>query len=422
MSERRRGRVSGETLMLVTKRACVALVGCALLTLAGCGRQTLPLNTLDPEGRAGKYIDKLANPVFAVAGIVFLLVNLGVLFIAIKFRRRDNEQDEFPEQIHGNTKLELTWTILPGVVLAVIAVFTLLTLVKLSNTPSDAELTVKVEGQQWWWSYHYDLNKNGKFDDPEDLVTATELVIPTGQAVALKITSNDVIHSFWIPKLNGKKDAVPGRIHDWWIEADKPGYFLGQCTEFCGLSHAYMRMAVRAVPEGDFDQWVNSQLKPAELPADPAAQRGLAVFTSQCAQCHQIRGVNTTGCEPAKLDTTTTTAKPGAPTTTAFFDTAKDCYTGISEGWTKAAQISGNAPNLTHLMSRERFIGGLYNLWNDDGTPNRNTIEAWIRNPTEFKPNAATPTRGSKLGRGMPKLPLTDDQIDDVVSYLLTLK
>ena len=395
------------------RRVAVGAAVFALLALSGCS-QDLPLNTLDPQGKAGKYIDRLVNPVFAVAGVVFVIINLGVLFIAIKYRRKEGEDDVFPTQIHGNTKLELGWTILPALVLAVVAVGTLYTLFKLTSTPANAAVTVQVEGQQWWWSYRYDLNGNGSFKDPEDLVTATELVVPVGKPVALKITSNDVIHSFWIPKLNGKKDAVPGRVHDWWIQADEPGYYLGQCTEFCGLSHAYMRMAVRALPEAEYKEWLAAQMKPASLPADEAAQRGLAVFTAQCASCHQIRGVNTRGCTPFTGDV--------AAFKDADFDTATGCYKGVNEGWTRAAQVSGNAPDLTHLMSRQRFIGGLYELYDEGGKPIRNTIEAWVRNPSEFKPLAPNASRGNKYGRGMPKLPLSEEQIDDVVSYLLTLK
>jgi cytochrome c oxidase subunit 2 len=382
------------------------------LLAAGCS-QKLPLDTLDPAGQAARYIDDLIKPVFVVAGIIFLFVNLGVLYVGIRFRRRKGEDNVFPAQIHGNTKLELTWTIVPAVILAVIAVFTLATLFKLTDTPKDAAMTVRVEGQQWWWNYRYDVNRNGKFDDPVDVTSPTEMVIPTGRQIALKITSNDVIHSFWIPKLNGKKDAVPGRIHDWWLQADKPGYYLGQCTEYCGLSHGYMRMAVRAVSPADFDKWLQEQQKPAELPKDAAALRGLETWVSQCSSCHQIHGVNTTGCEPLPT---------GQDFNAAVFDPAKNCYKGVSQGWTRAAQVSGNAPNLTHLMSRQRFIGGLYELHLPNGSPNKNTIAAWIRNPEDFKAMAPTPSRGELYGRGMPKLPLTEDQIHDLVEYLTTLK
>ena len=383
-----------------------------LLVATGCS-EDLPLNTLDPEGRAGRYIDQLLNPVLIVAGLVFLFVNLGVLYVAVKFRRRRGDEATFPEQIHGNTRLELAWTIAPAIILAVISVFTVSTLFKLTDTPADTAMVVRVEGQQWWWAFSYDVDGNGSFDDPVDIPTATELVIPAGRPVALKITANDVIHSFWIPKLNGKRDAVPGRVHDWWLEADEPGYYLGQCTEFCGLSHAYMRMAVRAVTDDEFSTWMEDQARPAEVPDGEAALRGLETFTAQCASCHQIRGVNGKGCEPLPA---------GTEFDPASFDPETECYEGVSEGLEAAAQVSGKAPDLTHLMSRRRFIGGVYELYLPDGTPDVNTIEAWIRNPQEFKPMAPDPNRATVYGRGMPTLPLTEEQIDDLVAYLTTLR
>lgn len=400
------------------RRKAVSLTALLVLMATACSSK-LPLNTLDPEGPAGRSIDSLLNKVLVVAGIVFLLVNFGVLYIAVKFRRREGD-DEFPVQIHGNTKLELGWTIAPALILAVVAALTVVTLLDLYENKSDeAAMTVKVEGQQWWWAFKYDLNGDGDFDDPEDLTTATELVIPAGKQIALKITSNDVIHSFWIPKLNGKKDAVPGRIHDWWLQADEPGkYFLGACTEFCGLSHAYMRMAVVTKTDAEFETWLNDQKAPAEVPVDDeAAMRGLETFTQQCASCHQIDGVNTTGCEP--LSTEAASPDNFDP---AEFDPDTQCYRGVSEGWIRAAQVAGVAPNLTHLMSRQKFIGGMYDLYEPNGEPSRNTIEAWIRNPQDFKKTSPNATEYSVDGRGMPKLALTEAQLDDLVSYLLTLK
>jgi cytochrome c oxidase subunit 2 len=397
------------------RRLATAVAAIALVATA-CSEQ-LPLNTLDPEGPAGRSIDSLLNFVLIIAGFVFLFVNLGVLMVATKYRRRAGD-DEFPVQTHGNTKLELGWTIVPALILVVVAAFTVSTLLDLyESKEKEAALVVRVEGQQWWWSYKYDLNGNGSFDDVEDLTTATELVIPAGQKVALKITSNDVIHSFWIPKLNGKKDAVPGRVHDWWLQADEPNkYFLGACTEFCGLSHAYMRMAVVTKTQADFDQWLVDQKTPAAVPLDdPAAMRGLEVFTQQCASCHQIGGVNSTDCVAL-------TPEESQEFEPATFDPETQCYKGIAEGWVQAAQVSGNAPNLTHLMSRKKFIGGLYDLYDENGNPARNTIEAWIRNPQDFKKMAPEATEYSDLGRGMPKLALTEAQLDDLVTYLLTLK
>lgn len=410
----RRHRLRGSLLTVLA-------VGVALLS--GCSEE-LPLNTLDPQGSGARSIDRLVTPVFIVAGIVFLIVNIGVVYVAVKFRRGKGEDDAFPKQIHGNTRLELGWTILPAVILAFIAVPTVATVFTLYGT-RESQITVEVTGQQWWWSYRYDIDGDGRFDGPEDIVTSTELVMPAGTEVALKLTSTDVIHSFWIPQLQGKRDVVPGRVHDWWIHADEPGYYLGQCTEFCGLSHAYMRMAVRAVTDEEFTQWVADQQRPAELPVDDeAAMRGLDVFVQQCTTCHQIEGVNSTDCEALPA---------GEEFDIDDFDPSTDCYEGVATGWEGAAQVSGNAPDLTHLMSRDRFIGGVYDLYlHEDGEPvldadgNRvpdiNTMKSWIRAPEEFKPMAPDPSRGNTYGRGMPALPLTEDQLDDLAAYLTTLR
>lgn len=387
------------------RRLLLLLAVVATAVLGGCSNDGRPLTTLDPQGEASRSIHNLVVPVFIVAGIVFVFVNAGVLYAAIKFRRRKGDEAEFPSQIHGNTKLELGWTIAPAVVLALVSAGTLYTLVNLANEPDDISqaFDITVVGQQWWWSFEYDLDRDGTVD----FETANEMVIPAGVPVDLTITSRDVIHSFWIPALNGKKDAAPGREHPLWMEADQPGRYLGQCTEFCGLSHGYMRMLVDARAPEDFDAWVRTQLAAAPIPeADTAERRGLEVFAGQCATCHLIEGVNSPGCEPIEAE--------------EAYEPGTSCWIGASP-YDGAAQVSGAAPNLTHLMSRYLFVGALYELRNESGELNRNNLEGWIRNPQDYKPMAPDPTRGNLYGRGMPTLPLTEDQIDDLVAYLSTL-
>jgi len=384
----------------------MSLLATALLALAGCGSSNRPLTTLDPRGDASTAIHKLVIPVFIVAGVVFVFINVGVLYVALRFRRKPGEENEFPEQIHGNTKLELGWTIVPALIMAGIAVGTVATLVTLNTQPENTskEFEVRVVGQQWWWAYEYDLGRDGTID----FVTANEMIIPTGTPVHLTITSRDVIHSFWIPALNGKKDAAPGREHPLWMEADKPGRFLGQCTEFCGLSHGYMRMLVEAKEPDDFAKWVaGQQTKPAIPEAGTAARRGLETYTAQCTGCHLVEGVNSPDCTPIKTEQ-------------EYDVEANTCWVGASP-YAGAAQVSGAAPNLTHLMTRYIFVGGLYELRDDKGNLNVNNLEGWIRNPEDYKPMAPEATRGNTYGRGMPKLPLTEDQIDDLVAYLSTL-
>jgi len=369
-----------------------------------------PLDTFVPKGPSSQEIQNLVVPVFAIAGIVFVGVMGAVLLITWKFRTKNSDDpEEFPEQIHGRTGLEIGWTILPALILAGVAVGTVATIINLNKKAPDA-IEVQVAGQQWWWQYKYDVNNDGNFDGPEDITTATEMVVPAGKPIQVTTTSNDVIHSFWIPGLNGKRDAVPGLRNPLKLQADEPGIFRGQCTEFCGLSHANMRMLVRAVSSSDYDAWVKNQLKDhAADPTDPTALAGKKVWQSLCAQCHVINGIN-----------------------------------DVKMKETKPPLVSGVAPNLTHLMTRGTFAGSIFNLYepvSSDGsvlpmsdvasagdpgaaltggtvntaTVNRVTLEAWLRNAPALKPMYP------QGGRGMPNLNLTEEQIDQLVAFLETL-
>lgn len=377
----------------------VTLVGLAASACASNAQQT----TLEPQGPAADKINNLSNATFIIAGVVFVVVEVGVLYVVWKFRRRDGD-DEVPSQLHGNTKAEIGWTVLPAVILVGLAIPTVATILDLAEEPENA-LEIRVVGQQWWWSYDYDIDGDGRHADddvnqpgiefPEeyetDIEVANEMVIPVGVPVYLDIESRDVIHSFWIPALNGKKDAVPGRTHNLTLEADEPGTYVGQCTEYCGLSHAYMRMSVRALPQDEYDQWVEDQLAEAAEPASELAAEGEQVFGTLCASCHLIEGVN------------------------------DDTYDG-------ADQVSGAAPNLTHFASRGTYAGGIFELWKDlDGDGGveteeigvqleTNQLEAWLRNPPEEKALAAADNRG------MPNLGLNESQIDALVAYLTGLE
>lgn len=389
----------------------VALVLAALRT-----GPRLSLNTLDPQGPFAQLIQNLVIPVFAIAGLVFVGVLGTVFWASMKYRvKGDPELDTapMPKQVHGHTAAEVTWTAIPAAILAVVAVLTAVTILDLAAEEPDS-LQVEVFGQQWWWGFRYDVDNDGRFDGANDVETSTELVIPVGRPVQLSVTSFDVIHSFWIPALNGKRDAVPGMVSPWKIQADEPGVYRGQCTEFCGLSHANMRMLVRAIPADEFDRWIAEQQQPAAEPTSELAQQGLAEFTNNCASCHLVDGVNNEQ---------------------------------LAEN--PAALVSGIAPNLTHLMSRGTFAGSIYNLHypnklgdnqpfgatctmetladcgdptdiglagNPDNPVYRPALEAWLRNSPAMKPMAPDE------GRGMPNLGLTEDQITALVAYLETLK
>jgi cytochrome c oxidase subunit 2 len=409
----------------------VSLLVVATTLLAACGDSDKELNTFDPQGPNAREIDNLIVPVFGIAGVVLVIVFGLTLYMMVKYRASKHPEDEFPEQLHGHMKAEIGWTVLPALILAGVAIFSVASYSKLNEYNEEEALDVVVVGNQWWWEYRYyfdGFDPDQDFDptiDPSidganfegmtpkepDIITATQLVIPTGREVDLTITSRDVIHSFWIPKLNGKRDAVPGRMSPWKLEADDPGVFFGQCTEFCGLSHSRMRMQVVAMTPDDFDAWVDTAMQGAKAPTpeaqewldqqrDPdfddipdderieapdasAAERGLVAFRAQCSRCHEAFGIN------------------------------EDIYAG-------AEQVSGAAPNLTFFANRTTYAGGIFNLYNADGTLNRSQLEAWLRNPPAEKamaPNVDDPS----LSRGMPDLGLDEATIDDLVEFLQTL-
>lgn len=372
----------------------------ALLLLTACAEDA-PQDTFKPEG---EYADTIANLnwVFWVAGVVGLVVFAAVVFTVVRYRERKGNDDDVPRQIHGNPKLEIMWTLAPAVLLAGVAVPTLSTVFELDQDPEGETVAINVIGNQWWWEFDYPelLGPDG-----QAIVTSGEMVIPAGVTAELTITSRDVIHSFWIPRLNGKRDAIPGRVHTLNMQADEPGEYWGQCSEYCGTSHANMRMRVVALSPEDWDVWVQNQFQPAAAPTDALALAGQESFVARCATCHQIDGLVNEDGEPLRP--------------------------------TNVPLVTGAAPNLTHLMSRTTFAGASYDLkvpgctgdlgGLPTGTPvdclNQTDLRTWLRAPEALKPMAAEPNQYSgQRGRGMPNLALTEPQIDELVAYLSTLK
>lgn len=406
------------------RRLRLVLIALAVaLALSACADEH-PLDTLTEAGPDAQEINDLFFPVLGVAIVVFFLVQGAIIYLVVRYRARrraaaaaayaadpDGDDlygdDEYPEQVHGNLRLELAWTIIPTILLAVISVFTLISLVELNEvSAAEDDLRVTVVGQQWWWEFQYHLD--GDTSTPPDIVTANELVMPVRQQVPLEITSRDVIHSFWIPRLNGKRDAVPGRTHPWVIEADEPGRYMGQCTEFCGLSHAYMRMYAVVLEPAEFEEWVQGQLVDAAplQEGDPGFE-GQELFLANCANCHVVNGVTDTNLD-------------GLP------DGMAD-YAGLEA--ITSALVAGAAPNLTHVASRTTFAGSIFDLYEDRarripylevaerGDLNRGDLEAWIRNAPERKANDADGARGMTAFPG-----LTEGDIDELVEYLTTLR
>jgi cytochrome c oxidase subunit 2 len=373
------------------RRRPIALVLAAVAVLGACADE--PQDVWTPEGTFSDKVIGLQWGIFIAAYVVGILVAIAFVVIVVRYRVRkrkvgDGEEEEEvdrpePVQVHGNFRLEIGWTIVPAAILAAVAVFSVPVIftVRGARALDQAEMTIDVFGQQWWWAYEYNLN-----DEPgPEIITANDLVIPAGQDIELRMTSRDVIHSFWIPALAGTLDVVPGEIHRLMIQADEPGVYVGQCKEYCGLSHAYMRARVVALSESEFATWLDQQQEEWQEPDDPVALAGRDVFVSRCSQCHIINGLTDADGNEVETDIE---AMP---------------------------LLSKHAPNLTHLMSRGVFASGMFPLYDEDGELNRPDLEQWIRNPDSLVP------QHPDNEQGMPDLGLTEREIDQVVAFLSTL-
>ncbi len=377
----------------------------AVLTVVGCASDA-ELDTFAPQGPISEELhNRGVLPVFWIAAVVFVGIGIAMIWLIWRNRVKSyDSDDEWPSQTHGHIPLEVGWTVGFFLTMAAVAALMLWSLptvnatedntmaVEIDGRSVDWEPTVVVVGNQWWWEFRYyftnqvdlaDLRAHGDAKTlPEaDIVTSGQMIIPTGEEIELIVTSRDVIHSFWIPALNGKRDAVPNRFSPWKIQASNPGFYFGQCTEFCGLSHSRMRMQTVALNPADFQAWVNNTSLDAATPVDPEALAGQEVFAGICTSCHVIEGVN-------------------------------------DDVFERADQASGAAPNLTHFANRSTFAGGIFNTYNADGSLNRTDLEAWLRNPSELKANYIVP---GEQYRGMPNLDLSEEQIDQLVAYLAGL-
>ena len=257
-----------------------AAVLLAASALTGCSEGN-DQNSLEPKGPYADQILDLFSPFFWVAVVIGIGVVAATIYVALKFREKPGEERN-PKQVHGNTVLEVGWTIVPALILAVMAVPTVAIVFDLAEKPEAGALEINVTAKQWWWEFEY----------PEQgIITANVMHIPAGRPVTVNLRSPEtgVIHSFWVPSLNGKKDAVPGRTTFLKLEADEPGLYRGQCAEYCGLSHANMRLRVIAQTADDFEQWVTEQQQP--LDADAVAFAESMNATWGCNQCHAFGGV-----------------------------------------------------------------------------------------------------------------------------------
>lgn len=323
------------------------------LAAAGCGGvEKFPQTAMEPRSDYAVTIDNLQWLTIYLGVPVGILVFAILAYILVRFRHKPG--DPPPQQVHGNTQLELAWTLLPAVLIAIIAVPTVRTIFATQQPAPEDALRVEVFGYQWWWEFRYPL-PNG-----DTVVTANEIHVPVGRPVELQITSRDVLHSFWVPQMGGKRDLIPNRVNRIVFTPLEEGVYLGACAEFCGESHALMKMRLIAHRPAEFERWLALQAAPAVEPADSAVLIGKQLVTAgTCAGCHIIEGTN--------------------------------------------AQFGKAGPNLTHLASRSTIAAGM--LEN-----NAENLAAWILNPQAIKPGAL-----------MPAATVTEEQIKYVVAYLQTL-
>ena len=263
------------------KRAVASLL--PLLTLSDCARA--PLGYLEGAGPAARSIASLGWGLLGISVAVCLITGALLVFSIFRRRLQTNELGG------GDDRSALRWIgvglSITTVLLLASAVWTLWTVRGLSDTSRAAAVTIDVTGQQWWWEVRYRSGAPSR-----EFSTANDLVIPAGVPVQLNLRSRDVVHSFWVPKLAGKMDMIPGQTNRIRIEADRPGIYRGQCSEFCGMQHAQMAFFVIALAPADFQTWWNHQLEPARSDPDAAAQQ---TFMEHCAACHAIRGLSAGG-------------------------------------------------------------------------------------------------------------------------------
>jgi cytochrome c oxidase subunit 2 len=339
----------------------------AFIALASGASPTQNLSIFDPASPPAEAIRNLFILVLAVTGAIFLLVEGVLLYSIVRFRRSAPEATE-PPQVYGSMPIEIAWTAAPALICFLLALILTRTEFEVRVKPPDPRagdnsLFVTVIGRQWWWEYVY-----SRYDGQElGFITANELHVPASEdgvprPVYLTLQSADVCHSYWVPRLAGKTDLIPGRTNQMWFQSNKTGLYLGQCAEYCGTQHAHMLLRVYVDSPADFQSWLANQRKAAvDSPLDDkAARAGRDVFLSQsCVNCHRVRGTR-----------------------------AQGTY----------------APDLTHLMSRETLASGMV-----ANTPEE--LRKWLIDPQQTKPGCLMPAFG-----------LSEQQVNDLVGYLGTLK
>lgn len=371
-----RRRVQRSTIRLV------AAMTSGLLGLAALHQTVLadsPYSTISPASPQADDIHGIYKLTFWLALIVFVGVQAALIYTVLRYRRRD-ENEERPEQTHGNPKLEVIWTIIPAIILLVIFVPTVRTIYAQADEIENPDMVVEVYGKQWWWEIHY--------KEPENLdgvVTGNEIRLPQGKRVLFRFYTNNVIHSFWVPQLSGKMDLIPGHENEMAIDTENVGYFFGQCAEFCGDSHALMRFKVIIEPEEQFNQYIDDwRAGPSEASAEYVQDGDISQVPQAfgvCLACHQVEGTNATVASEGIEQDPGTLDAPGA------------------------ARTAG--PNLSLFGCRTTLAAGTLT-----NTPEN--LAKWLQDPASIKP-------GNYMATVIQEGTLSEEQVQELVGYLGSL-
>ncbi len=351
--------------------ASIALL--LFLTLSGCGFDTHQ-SVLNPQGPVARMQLDLFYVTLWVTGFLFVTVGGALAWAVWRYRARPGDETKpLPEQSHGSAVVEVGLIFASAVMLVFIAVPTLQGIMYMHDLPpgdNNDAIKIKATGYQWWWEFEY---------PDKGLITANEMVVPVGRPIHLELLSADVNHSFWLPRLAGKTDLIPGQTNRMWFQADETGTFWGQCAEFCGDSHAFMLFRVHVVSNEEYEAWILKTLEPRESiaaisEAQPAENSeklklGHQLFLANCATCHRVD-----------------------------------------------VQAVGQAPNLHNIASRTTLGAG----WLKNTEEN---LHRWIQVSEKIKPgNLMYNGWEGMVGLKDRKEVLTDENVEAIIAYLNTLR
>ena len=368
---------------LKNRSVLFGLLAALFLFAAGCSKDGQ--STWDALGPVAQKQLDLFNVTLWLMVIVFFLVEGVLLYAIIRYRKRPG--DPKPPPLHGNNMLEIILTIIPTILVMGLGIWSVFILFYVEAPPDSAPdaLQVNVTGHQWWFEFEYPDAGNGKH-----IITANELRIPVDRPITLNLLSDDVIHSFWVPKLAGKIDMIPTHTNTMWFQADSdkiedelPVTLFGQCAELCGLAHALMRFRVIVMEQADFDSWVAGYGPPPTN--STKAKAGQQLFAANCTLCHTIDGPDDPALSASRL-----------------------------KGFLTGADITPvPAPNLTDLRTRTTLAAGLMEL-------SETNLRAWLHDPEKIKPANYMAARAVLYKDGA--VSLTDEEIDALIGYLLDLR